>query len=182
MSNLWPRIEPLLAGVEKRAFRIACIALRDHAEAQDAVQDAMIRLVRSYGQHPEEQWRPLFYRILRNRITDSQRRRKVRNAVMAWWAAGAAEDEARRIYGTRSDLLLSPDLAARLEAGGVDREARHVSVVLKVVEHRVVHRRTVPRRRPITLVKALRVEGEDAFRCRRAHAPFAMQLDLFAAR
>ncbi len=87
-------LERFLAGIERRAYRIAQMALRDHAEAQDAVQDAMIRLVQSYGGHPEEQWRPLFYRILRNRITDSQRRQKVRNAVMAWWPAGDAEGAA----------------------------------------------------------------------------------------
>ncbi|MGQ0430477.1 MAG: RNA polymerase sigma factor [Gammaproteobacteria bacterium] len=85
-------LERFLAGIERRAYRIAQLALRDHAEAEDAVQDAMIRLVRNYARHPEEQWRPLFYRILRNRITDSQRHRKVRNAVMAWWAGGESED------------------------------------------------------------------------------------------
>jgi RNA polymerase sigma-70 factor (ECF subfamily) len=78
-------LDRFLAGIERRALRIARIALGDLAEAQDAVQDAMIRLVRNYGRRPEEQWRPLFYRILRNRITDQQRHRKVRNAVMAWW-------------------------------------------------------------------------------------------------
>lgn len=85
-------LERFLAGVERRAFRIAELALRDHAEAQDAVQDAMLRLVRSYGHHPEDQWRPLFYRILRNRITDSQRRQRVRRAVLAWWPGGADEE------------------------------------------------------------------------------------------
>lgn len=85
-------LERFLAGVERRALRIAELALRDHAEAQDAVQDAMIRLVRHYAGHPEDQWRPLFYRILRNRITDSQRRLRVRQAVMAWWP-GAVDDE-----------------------------------------------------------------------------------------
>lgn len=87
-------LERFLAGIERRAFRIAELALRDHAEAQDAVQDAMIRLVRHYAGHPEDQWRPLFYRILRNRITDSQRRRRVRQAVMAWWPAASGDDEA----------------------------------------------------------------------------------------
>lgn len=86
-------LERFLAGIERRAFRIACLALRDRAEAEDAVQDAMIRLVRSYGQRPEEQWRPLFYRILKNRITDCQRRQMVRRAVMAWWS-GAGTREA----------------------------------------------------------------------------------------
>ncbi len=104
-------LDRFLAGVERRAFRIACIALRDHAEAQDAVQDAMIRLVRSYGGHPEDQWRPLFYRILRNRITDGQRRRKVRNAVMAWWSGHDAEAAAPDPLESAIDPDGSPDQA-----------------------------------------------------------------------
>lgn len=87
-------LDRFLAGIERRALRIAEIALRDHAEAQDAVQDAMIRLVRSYAQRPQDQWRPLFYRILQNRITDHRRRLKVRNAVMAWWPGRDADEQA----------------------------------------------------------------------------------------
>ncbi len=86
-------LERFLAGIERRAFRIARLALRDHAEAQDVVQDAMIRLVRSYADRPAEQWRPLFYRILQNRITDSQRRQNVRRAVIAWWRGGEPEQD-----------------------------------------------------------------------------------------
>ncbi len=115
-------LERFLAGIERRAYRIAQLALRDHAEAQDAVQDAMIRLVRNYAGHPPEQWRPLFYRILRNRITDSQRRRKVRNAVMAWWAAGVTEDEASDPLVSAVDpgggpdaVLEGEELLARIE-------------------------------------------------------------------
>jgi RNA polymerase sigma-70 factor (ECF subfamily) len=85
-------LERFLAGVEKRAFRIAKLSLRDHDEAQDVVQDAMINLARNYAGHPEEQWRPLFYRILRNRITDYQRRRRVRRGVIAWWPGSTADD------------------------------------------------------------------------------------------
>jgi len=73
-------LEKFLAGIERRAFRIACMALRDRAETEDAVQDAMIRLVRNYARNPEDRWRPLFYRILRNRwqrMTPEQRRRVI---------------------------------------------------------------------------------------------------------
>ena len=45
-------LDRFLAGIERRAFRIAAIALRDRAEAEDAVQDAMIRLVRHYARRP----------------------------------------------------------------------------------------------------------------------------------
>jgi RNA polymerase sigma-70 factor (ECF subfamily) len=115
-------LERFLAGIEKRAFRIARMALRDHAEAEDAVQDAMIRLVRNYAGHPPEQWRPLFYRILRNRITDSQRRDKVRRAVIAWWPGATQDEEAADPLESAPDESSRPDavlegeeLLARIE-------------------------------------------------------------------
>src|SRR6185312_7841180 len=40
--------------------------------------------VRAYSDRPAEEWKPLFYRILENRIRDMQRRRTVRNRVMSW--------------------------------------------------------------------------------------------------
>lgn len=84
-------LDRFLLSVEKRAFGIARIAVRHDDDALDIVQDAMLQLARSYGQHPSEQWRPLFYRILQNRIRDCQRRRKVRARVMSWlplWKSG----------------------------------------------------------------------------------------------
>jgi RNA polymerase sigma-70 factor (ECF subfamily) len=72
-----------LADVECRAYRMARIALRHDDDALDAVQDAMLQLARRYAARPPEEWRPLFYRILENRIRDLQRRRMVRGKVMA---------------------------------------------------------------------------------------------------
>jgi RNA polymerase sigma-70 factor (ECF subfamily) len=72
-----------LAEVERRAFRMAQIELRHDEDAMDAVQDAMLQLARRYGTRPQPEWRPLFFRILQNRIRDLQRRRMVRNRVMA---------------------------------------------------------------------------------------------------
>ena len=77
-------LDQFLASVERKAFRIAQIALRHEDDALDAVQDAMLRLVRSYASRPREEWPPLFYRILENCIRDLQRRRAVRARVMAW--------------------------------------------------------------------------------------------------
>ena len=83
-----------LAGVELRAFKIAQAALRHEDDALDAVQDAMLQLARAYAQRPAEEWKPLFYRILENRIRDLQRRRSVRDRVMAWlpFASDAQEE------------------------------------------------------------------------------------------
>ncbi len=42
---------------------------------------------------PEEEWKPLFYRILENRIRDMQRRRTVRGRVMSWLPFRRDEDD-----------------------------------------------------------------------------------------
>lgn len=84
-------LEKFLAEIERRAFRMAQIALRDPDDALDAVQDAMLKLARSYGARPAAEWRPLFYRILENGIRDMQRRRTVRGRLMAW-LPGPKED------------------------------------------------------------------------------------------
>jgi RNA polymerase sigma-70 factor (ECF subfamily) len=82
-----------LAGVERKAFRMAQIALRDADDALDAVQDAMLQLVRRYAERPEAEWKPLFYRILENRVRDQHRRRSVRNRVFAWLPGHGREAE-----------------------------------------------------------------------------------------
>lgn len=88
-------LDRFLASVEKRAFRIARFAVRQDDDALDIVQDAMLQLARRYGQRPAGEWRPLFYRILQNRIRDCQRRRKVRAKLMSWLPGWTAADEDR---------------------------------------------------------------------------------------
>jgi RNA polymerase sigma-70 factor (ECF subfamily) len=85
-------IEAFLASIERRAWRVAEMALNDGDEALDAVQDAMLRLVRHYGDKPADEWAPLFWGILRRRITDLQRRRSVRNRILVW-TGRARQDE-----------------------------------------------------------------------------------------
>ena len=84
-------LEKFLAEIERRAFRMAQIALRDPDDAMDVVQDAMLKLARNYASRPSAEWRPLFYRILENGIRDLQRRRSVRKRFMTW-LPGAKED------------------------------------------------------------------------------------------
>ncbi|HEY0767911.1 MAG TPA: RNA polymerase sigma factor [Steroidobacteraceae bacterium] len=86
-------LNQFLAGVELKAFKIAQAALRHEDDALDAVQDAMLQLVRAYADRPAEEWKPLFYRILENRIRDMQRRRTVRGRVMAWLPFRGDEDD-----------------------------------------------------------------------------------------
>jgi RNA polymerase sigma-70 factor (ECF subfamily) len=86
-------LEQFLSSVEKRAFKIAQLGLRNDDDALDAVQDAMMKLVQSYAARSSEEWRPLFYRILTNGIRDMQRRRTVRGRIMAWLPQRDAEDD-----------------------------------------------------------------------------------------
>jgi RNA polymerase sigma-70 factor (ECF subfamily) len=84
-------LEKFLADIERRAFRMAQVALRDSDDALDVVQDAMLKLARNYAARPSAEWRPLFYRILENGIRDLQRRRTVRKRFMSW-LPGVKED------------------------------------------------------------------------------------------
>ena len=77
-------MDGFLAGIERRALRMAECALGNREDALDVVQDAMTRLCQRYARHSAEEWRPLFYRILQNSIRDHYRRNTVRNRFRTW--------------------------------------------------------------------------------------------------
>src|SRR6185437_10758259 len=104
-------IEAFLASVERRAWRVAEIALRDSDEALDAVQDTMLRLVRHYSAKPAEEWSPLFWGILRRRITDLQRRRTVRNRILVWTGRATNDDDEELPAWEAPDLGPDPSRA-----------------------------------------------------------------------
>ncbi len=73
-----PSLDDFLKSVEGRAFKMAWMATGSREDALDIVQDVMMAFVRRYRRKPSEQWRPLFFRALDNRIKDCFRRRKAR--------------------------------------------------------------------------------------------------------
>ncbi|NIR60282.1 MAG: RNA polymerase sigma factor [Gammaproteobacteria bacterium] len=73
-------VHAFLADVEPRAYRMTLFALRDPDQAQDVVQDSMLRLVQHYAGRPAGEWPALFFRILHNRIRDVYRRRRTEAA------------------------------------------------------------------------------------------------------
>jgi RNA polymerase sigma-70 factor (ECF subfamily) len=88
-TRLPASLDEFLAEVERRAFRLAELALGNREDALDAVQDSMIKLVR-YRQHPAGEWSPLFWSILRRQLTDRHRRNAVRKRVLSFF--GRHED------------------------------------------------------------------------------------------
>lgn len=82
-------LDGFLREIEPRAFRFAELGLRHREDALDAVQDAMIKML-TYREHPASEWSPLFWSILRNRITDMQRRSLFR---LRWLLPGSTDKD-----------------------------------------------------------------------------------------
>jgi len=103
------KLNQFFADVEKRALRITEINIRDRDEALDLVQDAMIKLARNYADRPGDEWTPLFYRILQNRIRDWQRRQAVRNRVMVFFGRGSEDDDYDPVAAAPDPAGRAPD-------------------------------------------------------------------------
>ena len=86
-------LEGFLAGIGNRAFRFAEIGLRQRDDALDAVQDAMMKML-GYRDHAPSEWSPLFWSILRNRMTDMQRRSLFR---LRWLLPGSSDRDGEPI-------------------------------------------------------------------------------------
>lgn len=80
-------LDAFLADIERRAFRVAELGLGHREDALDAVQEAMIQLVR-YRDRPPAEWTPLFWSILRRQLTDRHRRNAVKRRVMVFFGRG----------------------------------------------------------------------------------------------
>lgn len=85
-------LDEFLAGVERRAFRMAELALGHREDAMDVVQETMIKLLQ-YRDKPAAEWSPLFWSILRRQLTDKHRRNAVKKRVLQFFGKSDDQDE-----------------------------------------------------------------------------------------
>ena len=98
--------ENFLASVEQRAFHMVMLATRQREDAMDIMQDAMLAWVSHYLGRSQDDWKPLFYKVLQNKIRDWQRRTMVRRRILRWFGG---EDNGEETFDTSAVLA---DIAA----------------------------------------------------------------------
>ena len=77
------KIEDFLKDVSVRAFNICVVSCNNKDDAHDIVQNSMCKLVEKYKHNPSNQWKPLFYTILRNKLNDYYRKKALSNRIFA---------------------------------------------------------------------------------------------------
>ena len=109
-------LNQFLAEIEKRAYAMTLLSVKNPEDALDIVQDAMFKLARRYGNRSPEEWPPLFYRVLKNRTTDFHRGQAIRNKLFGWLPVGDADvDPVAEVPGAAA---LKPDRQARFSDFG----------------------------------------------------------------
>jgi RNA polymerase sigma-70 factor (ECF subfamily) len=128
-------ITALAEAVCARGFAIAADLLRDPAEAEDAVQEALARACAQFATlHDPEALRAWFYRVLVNQCLRTLRRRR----LFTWWRSGVAHDDDDIDDAGATDLAsVEPGADERL------RRAREERRLVAAVGHLPPMQRTV---------------------------------------
>ena len=126
------RLDSFLRTIERRALRMAQLAVGDLDDALELVQDSMLGFVKSYGDKAESDWSPLFWRVLDSRIQDHHRRQSVRRRWRVFFKAQDDGEEER-------DPLA--EIADPISAGPLDRmqgseAARAIDAALRALPDR----------------------------------------------
>ncbi len=87
MNSTSRYMDTFLADVEKQAYLMANMSVKNADDALDIVQESMMTMVTRYAHKPRDQWRPLFFRIVQNRTRDFHRRASTRGKVFSLFNA-----------------------------------------------------------------------------------------------
>ncbi|SCC94144.1 RNA polymerase, sigma-24 subunit, ECF subfamily [Thiomonas sp. X19] len=105
-----PALDRFCLEVRPRALRLALLETAGNSHlAADLVQDSLAKLVSNYRDKPAEEWAPLFYSILRNRITDWHRRKKIEKVFDFFFASDDDDESAPAPWESLADPGPGPD-------------------------------------------------------------------------
>ncbi len=97
------RLDHFLKSEQNKAYAIVMLNLKNSADAMDVIQNAMLSFVSHYKNKPQSQWKPLFYRILQNKIKDHFRKQS--SWLRVFFSPTNEDDgQAKDIENSASDL------------------------------------------------------------------------------
>lgn len=114
-------LDRFLATIEGRALRMAEFATGNRDDALEIVQDAMMKLAQRYAGKPEQDWPPLFYRILQSHIRDWYRRSKVRNRFRVWFGDGDEHQHVLQEQAGHTGLEPEQQISSQQAMGAVEQ-------------------------------------------------------------
>lgn len=125
------RFRRLVRANQDRLFSLAAHLLGNTAEAEDVVQDVLVKLWQHQSALAPERVRPWCLRVTRNACLDLLRRRRYQMA----YVSEAVNGGGLRVEQTPLDHLTNADLGQRLEAaiGELDEPFRSL-IVLRELE------------------------------------------------
>jgi len=126
-----------LESVERRAFKQAVYAVRDHDTALDVVQDAMFKLADKYADKPAAELPLLFQRILQNVIHDHFRRQKVRNLWTTLLSSLHPADDDDGAAGAGRDPLETLEVGADGQGGESAAQQVERDQVLRLIDDEI---------------------------------------------
>lgn len=102
-------INSFLKHIEKKAYRMVFMSVGGHADAIDLLQDSMLKLVVKYSDKTPSEWKPLFYRILSNKMTDWHRHQKLKNMLFFWKPADSEESDDNWLVDEAKKMMVPED-------------------------------------------------------------------------
>lgn len=102
-------MEDFFRSIERQAFRISLFACSNREDALDLVQDSMCSFISKYSGKAQSEWKPLFYKILQNKIRDLYRKRSIRSRWQALTGVTSDEDNTDLMEKLEDKKGLNPE-------------------------------------------------------------------------